>query len=307
MLNPDVVAIITTSAGSVGNILLTRRQVEPDKGQWALPGGHTKPGEDRKSAIIREIKEQTGLEFGAHFFMQHNELADDSEGQVIVHVFRGCAKGTLNDQHSEPSEVAWFPVEAARQEKLAFSHNRFVDAYAASIASERDALLAEYSTLRAEALQRIGMRQQILTFSLVAAGTILSLGIQEDTTPIVLLLYPILAVPFALIFVQHDVRIGEIAEYVKNDLECRLGSIRWESYMLEKRWQKKPRSLESAATTLFILTDSLAILLALPRLTFPLEEILLLGAGIISAVMTLYLVRGRRTIIERMRQAGGRS
>jgi hypothetical protein len=41
----------------------------------------------------------------------------------------------------------------------------------------RSEVLAEFSALRSEMLQRISMRQQMLTFTLVIAGTLLTLRI----------------------------------------------------------------------------------------------------------------------------------
>ncbi|MBA3914552.1 MAG: NUDIX hydrolase [Acidobacteriales bacterium] len=44
-----------------GNILLIRRNQEPLKGQWSLPGGAVELGETLEEAIIREVLEETSL------------------------------------------------------------------------------------------------------------------------------------------------------------------------------------------------------------------------------------------------------
>ncbi|MDH7506905.1 MAG: NUDIX hydrolase [Candidatus Thermoplasmatota archaeon] len=44
-----------------GKILLIKRKNEPFKGKWALPGGFVEYGEKVEEAIVREIKEETGL------------------------------------------------------------------------------------------------------------------------------------------------------------------------------------------------------------------------------------------------------
>lgn len=45
-----------------GRVLLIQRGREPLKGQWSLPGGMLEVGESLKTAVIREIREETGLD-----------------------------------------------------------------------------------------------------------------------------------------------------------------------------------------------------------------------------------------------------
>jgi 8-oxo-dGTP diphosphatase len=43
-------------------VLLVRRALEPLKGHWSLPGGLVEVGESLQAGIIREVREETGLE-----------------------------------------------------------------------------------------------------------------------------------------------------------------------------------------------------------------------------------------------------
>jgi 8-oxo-dGTP diphosphatase len=44
-----------------GMLLLVRRGHEPGMGRWSLPGGRLEPGESVRSAVEREVLEETGL------------------------------------------------------------------------------------------------------------------------------------------------------------------------------------------------------------------------------------------------------
>jgi 8-oxo-dGTP diphosphatase len=45
-----------------GRLLLIRRANEPGRGLWSVPGGRVEQGEDDAAALIREMREETGLD-----------------------------------------------------------------------------------------------------------------------------------------------------------------------------------------------------------------------------------------------------
>jgi 8-oxo-dGTP diphosphatase len=45
-----------------GRLLVVRRGNEPGRGLWSIPGGRVEPGEDDATALVREMREETGLE-----------------------------------------------------------------------------------------------------------------------------------------------------------------------------------------------------------------------------------------------------
>ena len=46
----------------LGRVLLVRRGREPLKGKWSLPGGMLELGESLLEGVVREVREETGLE-----------------------------------------------------------------------------------------------------------------------------------------------------------------------------------------------------------------------------------------------------
>src|ERR1051325_4042675 len=55
VIRPGVSAVVLTPEG----LLLQRRS---DNGLWGLPGGGVEPGESVSAAIVREVREETGLD-----------------------------------------------------------------------------------------------------------------------------------------------------------------------------------------------------------------------------------------------------
>jgi 8-oxo-dGTP diphosphatase len=57
-LVPCVGAVIKDD---LGRLLLIRRGHPPGAGLWSLPGGRIEPGETDAEALVREVREETGL------------------------------------------------------------------------------------------------------------------------------------------------------------------------------------------------------------------------------------------------------
>lgn len=55
---PCAGAVIKDAAG---RLLLIRRRNEPGAGLWSLPGGRIETGETGEQAMVREVREETGL------------------------------------------------------------------------------------------------------------------------------------------------------------------------------------------------------------------------------------------------------
>ncbi len=129
MPETTVAAIITAPDDNTPKILLTRRNIEPFKGQWCLPGGHIDRYEATGEAAIREVKEETGLDFEGQFFGYFDEIIPERNIHAVVIVFEGRGTGALIAQQDEVMDIEWFTIDQARSLSLAFAHNDILEAY----------------------------------------------------------------------------------------------------------------------------------------------------------------------------------
>jgi 8-oxo-dGTP diphosphatase len=303
MPEATVAAIITSKDNGRAKILLTRRGIEPFKGQWCLPGGHIDQRETAEQAVVREIKEETGLDFKGQLFGCFDEIFPELGHLAVVTVFEGTGLGTPKAQQGEVTEIKWFPVEEAMSFDLAYHHNEILKAYLErkTSAELRTEMLQEFSALRDESVKRTEIRHQLLSFTLVAAGTFLTVGAQEIVEPSVLLIYPLLAAFLAATWTHSDIRVGEIGEYIRNNIEPRLEGLNWEEYLHKKyaeqeSWLKK-RLSELSASGIFLSTELLAVILARYHSRWDLSQKttkILLALDVIAIVLTVFLVFCRR-------------
>lgn len=129
MVQATVAAIITKSDGNTKSVLLARRNSEPYKGFWSIPGGHIEPYETAENAVIREIKEEIGTDFEPRFFAYFDEIIPEKDIHAVVIVFTGIARGQPNLCAKEIAEIVWLPLSEAQSLPLAFLQNKVLDLY----------------------------------------------------------------------------------------------------------------------------------------------------------------------------------
>lgn len=108
-----------------GKMLLVRRAVEPHVGRWYFPGGHIEKNEDAEQAIIREIKEELGVELKPKFAFYHDSVNPDIGSHYVQLIFTGEISGEIKLNH-ENSEFKWFTPEEALKLPFAFKHERIL-------------------------------------------------------------------------------------------------------------------------------------------------------------------------------------
>ena len=117
-------------------ILLVKRGTVVFKGYCALPGGKVDTGETLEQAVIREVKEETGLhveivrKIGEYHEFGVQDGIDYDYHAACFHV--KPVKGQIRKQEKEIEEIKLVDLKAI-PEKLAFEHASMIKDYINSI------------------------------------------------------------------------------------------------------------------------------------------------------------------------------
>ena len=120
---PAVAALVPNQNGQ---LLLVKRAVEPAKGQWCLPGGFIEIDESIEEAVLRELREETGVEgeIGqlVDFFSQRSPL----HGALLIFGYRVTLLGGELQAGDDAEEARFFDINDLPP--IAFlSHQRLIE------------------------------------------------------------------------------------------------------------------------------------------------------------------------------------
>ncbi len=105
--------------------LVLRRAQEPFAGEWDLPGGFVEPGETPADAIVRELREETGLEVALDRLLGAftSRYGDGGDARWTVDVgFAATVTGGAFRLDGEKSAAAWRALDDLP--RLAFAGER---------------------------------------------------------------------------------------------------------------------------------------------------------------------------------------
>ena len=108
-----------------GRILLIRRGRGPFKGKWALPGGFVEYGERVEDAVIREFREETGLDAEIIWLLGvYSDPNRDPRGHTVSIVYLLKRKGGKMRGGDDASDARFFSLDDLPE--MAFDHEKIV-------------------------------------------------------------------------------------------------------------------------------------------------------------------------------------
>lgn len=125
-------------------VLLIKRDIEPQKGKWSLPGGFVDIDEEIGANVKRKLAEKTGI--SGNFYMEQlytwGGLHRDERGRVISVSYLGLVNDQTYTNIGGSAEQMWVDVYEAMKMDLAFDHNEII-----TYAMQRIQNKAEYTDI----------------------------------------------------------------------------------------------------------------------------------------------------------------
>jgi ADP-ribose pyrophosphatase YjhB (NUDIX family) len=103
------IAAIALIRDDRGRVLLVKQTGGPFVGSWLLPGGRAGDDESAVHALVREVREETGLTMTDAVYVAGYRTSGDGYDLTVL-MYRGPATGTLVAERG--SETRWFEPDA---------------------------------------------------------------------------------------------------------------------------------------------------------------------------------------------------
>lgn len=105
-----VTSVVAVIVNEDGEVLLTRRNVQPFKDMWVMPGGKINLGEPVLEALKREVMEEVGLQVeveGLIDLFEHLTPGEDNYHFVILYYRCHPLSCSVVHNHDEVAEARW--------------------------------------------------------------------------------------------------------------------------------------------------------------------------------------------------------
>jgi 8-oxo-dGTP diphosphatase len=109
-----VTSVVAVILDDEGQVLLTRRNVAPFKGEWVMPGGKIDLGEPIVKALQREVMEEVGLKVEVEDIIdvfEHVTPGEDNYHFIILYYLCRPLSCDISRNHDEVAEARWVSQE----------------------------------------------------------------------------------------------------------------------------------------------------------------------------------------------------
>jgi 8-oxo-dGTP diphosphatase len=91
----------------LGRMLLILRGHDPGKGLWSIPGGRIEPGETGEEAVVREVREETGLEVTCGRLLGSVERPGHAGDVIVISDFIAIVVGGELAAGDDAADARW--------------------------------------------------------------------------------------------------------------------------------------------------------------------------------------------------------
>ncbi|MCH3951719.1 MAG: NUDIX hydrolase [Acidaminococcus sp.] len=122
-----------------GRVLITQRQLDKEwaAGKWEIPGGGVRAGESSQEAVLREVREETGLMLTASQGKLIHTYRNDSpeeQNNYFVDIYEFKVPFEAADVHVQADEVASYKLASGEELKRLgaagdFLHYRHIEKF----------------------------------------------------------------------------------------------------------------------------------------------------------------------------------
>ncbi|MFI0353554.1 NUDIX hydrolase [Actinomadura sp. 9N407] len=97
-----------------GRLLMIKRGHAPAAGTWSVPGGRVEPGESDEAAVVREMREETGLVVAVGPLVGTVEAPGAGGVTYEIHDYAVTAQGGVLAAGDDAADARWLTPDELR-------------------------------------------------------------------------------------------------------------------------------------------------------------------------------------------------